>query len=377
MSEGWSQSLLPQQATPYNQTYFHKPETEFVGAYNIGDSFPPPPPPPSLQQHHFNSPILYYNNSPAETTPTVDYLSSSLQLPNGTSPLENTPIYQTNTIGPHTNPRSYTDNPHSHTDLHSHAHSYTTDPHSHATDPHSYTNTATTDSHSHTTPQSPMSLGNASHNISPLDSPPDPSLAEYLDKYINGDHTHSLLNFPLDSPLDKSCETPPITGKRHHEELNLQIKIPRMTTSTCPSSPNQDRPSSLPIKTEIYSTNPHSQTTNPHSHTTNPHSYTSTKRSGHLSDTSSGISSSSAKFSTSSSSPSSSPCLVTSPFSYPNVVNVRKRITPVYEPHSGLGSSQEYMKGDPFMPPSPPSPSPKMDLHPELPVYEVHGIYMY
>ena len=100
--------------------------------------------------------------------------------------------------------------------------------------------------------------------------------------------------------------------------------------------------------------------------------------SGNQSDTSSGISSGSNKLSTSNNStPSSSPFNTFSPVISDHSSldfspdRTSSEIIPIFEPHPGLGVKEEYMQTSPIRPPSPPPSDESIDLHPELPVFEV------
>ena len=96
--------------------------------------------------------------------------------------------------------------------------------------------------------------------------------------------------------------------------------------------------------------------------------------SGNASDTSSGVSSAGTKLS--STSPHSSPSPTSSTTTSGNTSPVVERetpsyITPIPEPNPGLGDRKEYMNQNPFFPPSPPLADSTINLHPEVPVYEV------
>ena len=95
---------------------------------------------------------------------------------------------------------------------------------------------------------------------------------------------------------------------------------------------------------------------------------TTTLSSGNASDTSSGISSAGTKLSSSS---SPSPSAASGGNSPARVDENNDCIIPVHEPNSGLGDKKEYMRESPFLPPSPPLADQSIDLHPQVPVYDV------
>ena len=238
---------------------------------------------------------------------------------------------------------------------------------------------------------SPMGLSQELSSLLSLPLNVSESSSDYLDTYIDetSNHTH-LLDLPLSqsnftdsSPASLSLggDLTPLLGKRPIEQLDLHVKIPRVTPSLSALPTKEEdnaRPSSLPL----HQTDSHSIQTHSRSSKKKTGSRSTNARSGNTSDTSSGISSSSTKYSNNSnhSSPSSSPCLVSSPFSYPSPLPLPPPpptetdvpyIDPVLEPHSGLGSRDEYMKDEPLLPPSPPPHSSSLDLHPQIPVYTV------
>lgn len=100
---------------------------------------------------------------------------------------------------------------------------------------------------------------------------------------------------------------------------------------------------------------------------------TTTATSGNASDTSSGVSSAGTKLSCSSShsSPSPSPSAASGSNSPAREEEDDGCIIPVPEPNPGLGDKKEYMRESPFLPPSPPLANESINLHPEVPVYEV------
>lgn len=380
ISEGWNHHVSPPQTAPFNSSLYHnKPDTNIINSYThpIDPSLPSPS---GEQQFHLQqtNPILYYNNSPNPINDHVIFSPVYSSVPASTNGFQSpdevhspslslqeslqTIVYQPNPLTP----------------------TPTNCPQTHSVGPQTHSPIPMSLESSLVLPQD-LSL------ILPLPlEPTNSSLNEYLDGYIDGtdrtDHTHflDLHTRRLEELCDpyKDISSMPLLGKRQQDghDANLHVKIPRtMRLLSHDKQENNHRPSSLPLsfQTETYSNHPHT-------YSNHPHTYTSTG-SGHLSDTSSGVSSSSAKFSVESNhtSPSSSPCLVTSPFSYPSLklgtlelpLKENVRITSIIEPHAGLGTRGEYMKDEPLLPPSPPSPTPSLDLHPNLPIYNVRRLF--
>uniref|UniRef100_A0A1X7VP21 JmjC domain-containing protein n=1 Tax=Amphimedon queenslandica TaxID=400682 RepID=A0A1X7VP21_AMPQE len=374
ISDGWPPhqsphtSSIPSSSSPLFTN--HRLDVSLNGYTPQPDSALVPPTPE--QQYHFQQAQNYYTGShaahvPNELYPGTPYRTSSTTgyhstRPSLTSPLRDSPqaiVYQPNPLP--LSPRTM---------LH----------------PCSPTPMSLDEGNS------PMGLSQELSSLLSLPLNVSESSSDYLDTYIDetSNHTH-LLDLPLSqsnftdsSPASLSLggDLTPILGKRPMEQLDLHVKIPRVTPSlNAPPSKEEDntRPSSLPL----HQTESHSIQTHSRSSKKKTGSHSANTRSGNTSDTSSGISSSSTKYSNNSnhSSPSSSPCLVSSPFSYPSPLPLPPPppsetdvpyIDPVLEPHSGLGSRDEYMKDDPLLPPSPPQ-SPSVDLHPQIPIYTVNS----
>ena len=158
------------------------------------------------------------------------------------------------------------------------------------------------------------------------------------------------------SPLSTSVNKLPsslVVNTRHHS-----LPPPNQHLEAVISSP----PLSVPAATTSQSS------------ATKPMAGGTTTCSGNASDTSSGVSSAGTKLSSSSSHSSPSPSSSAAASGSNSPVREEKDsggIIPVPEPNSGLGDKKEYMRQSPLLPPSPPLADVSIDLHPEVPLYEV------
>ena len=369
---------------------------------HLNSPLAPPLPPPSDQHYHFQQQNQYYDNSrPNAHAPSDLYAGAGYLCGNRG---ERSGYHGNNQSGYHGNRQPGYHGNHSSlgSPLGDLPHTIIYQPNPVPTSPRTMLHPCSPAPMSLDEGNSPMGLSQELSSLLSLPlsaGDPSSSFKDYLDTYINeaSDPAH-LLDLPFSqsqlsesSPVDSGDSTP-LLGKRLNERLDFQVKIPRVVTSPFGATPTKEDDAHAAIRSlseprSNHQTQSHSRKTHSRSkgtRTSNGGTGTTGRLGGHLSDTSSGISSSSTKCSASSthSSPSSSPCLVSSPFSYPSPPPLPPpppppmsresevpRIDPILEPHSGLGSREEYMKEDPLFPPSvPPTP---LDLHPELPVYTV------